>query len=289
MRDIDDYFSTASPTLYHYTGVGALLGINSSSAIFATHAYYLNDSREITYATSQLVDAAAAFDCCIDGVEHEVLSQFIRWLDRLRQPLPIFIFSLSEEASLLSQWRSYTPHGKGVSLGFSSALIQQLLEVNQCRLARCLYESSQHTELVRSLLEKLFVSFRDERNDLDVSKEHHATCYHKFFEKFLGNLLQVLSIIKHPSFAEEREWRVISTYRPDLKSSEMEHREGSSMLIPYTRLKLQRLASERFLFERIVMGPSPDQNLAMTSLGTFNRMNDLSQHLSNCAIPYRKW
>ncbi len=289
MRDIEDYFSTASPTLYHYTGIGALLGINDSSAIFATHAYYLNDSREITYATSQLIDAATKFDRCVDDVERELLLQFIRWLDRLRQPLPIFIFSLSEQASLLSQWRSYTPHGKGISIGFSSGLIQNLAEVNQCRLARCLNDQSQHIEVVRSLLEKLFVSFRQERFELDISREHLATCYHKFFEKFLGNLLQVLSIIKHPAFAEEREWRVITAYRPALKDAQIEHREGSSMLIPYTRLKLQRLPGEKYLFERIVMGPSPDQNLAMTSIGTFIRANDLSGHLSNCAIPYRKW
>lgn len=289
MRDIEDYFSTASPTLYHYTGIGALLGISSSSAIFATHAYYLNDSREITYATSRLIEVAATFDSCVDDVERKLLSQFIKWLDRLKQPLPIFIFSLSEQASLLSQWRSYTPHGRGVSIGFSTKLVQSITKVNQCRLAKCLYDQGQHIELVRSLLEKLFISFRRERNELDVSREHLGTCYHKFFEKFLGNLLQVLAIIKHPAFAEEQEWRVITSYRPVLKDAHIEHREGSSMLIPYTRLKLQRLPGEKYLFEKIVMGPSPDQNLAMTSVGTFISVNDLSGHLSNCAIPYRKW
>ena len=289
MREIEDYFSSTSKTLYHYTGVGSLVNIVQSQEIFATHAYYLNDSREITYATSQLISAAAEFNSCQDKVERELLAQFIKWLDRLTQPLPLFIFSLSEQASLLSQWRSYTPHGKGVSIGFSSELIQALTGLNECRLAKCLYDRTQHVEVVRSLLEKLFVSFRRERDELDISKEHAPTCYHKFFEKILGNLLQVLSIIKHPSFAEEQEWRVVSTYRPVLRNAKIEYREGSSMLIPYTRLKLQIPPDEKFLFEGVVMGPSPDQNLAMTSLGTFLRVNNVSNHLSNCAIPYRKW
>ncbi len=48
MRQVESFFSpTASETLYHYTGIGGLMGIVESPflVIRASHVYYLNDSK----------------------------------------------------------------------------------------------------------------------------------------------------------------------------------------------------------------------------------------------------
>ena len=55
MRQLDDFFSSrVDRTLYHYTGIGALLGLVETESIWASHAYYLNDSREILHACDVL-------------------------------------------------------------------------------------------------------------------------------------------------------------------------------------------------------------------------------------------
>ena len=137
MKQVDDFFSpTAHKTLYHYTGIGGLLGIVETRKIWASHAYYLNDSKEILYACDVLRKVLSQYISDHQNDEREFLEQFTKWLETFRiNPYHIFIFSLSEERSLLSQWRSYTPHGKGVSIEFTPAIIEKIRQKNDilCR------------------------------------------------------------------------------------------------------------------------------------------------------------
>ena len=57
MRQVESFFSpTASETLYHYTGIGGLMGIVDSRGfvIRASHVYYLNDSKRVLHACEVL-------------------------------------------------------------------------------------------------------------------------------------------------------------------------------------------------------------------------------------------
>ncbi len=105
MRQVDSFFSpTADRTLYHYTGIRGLLGIVDSRADWASHIYYLNDSKEILHACEVLGRLLSKNENVGDAAEGEFRSQFRDWLDTFRRdPFHIFVFSLSEEPSLLSQ------------------------------------------------------------------------------------------------------------------------------------------------------------------------------------------
>jgi hypothetical protein len=118
MRTIDDFFeNVASQTLYHYTSIGALLGIAETRTVWASHVYYLSDSHEIVHACRILSEVLSQRVEHYDGEERVFMEQFRDWLKTvLTSQHYLFVFSLSKQASLLSQWRSYTPHGKGVSL-----------------------------------------------------------------------------------------------------------------------------------------------------------------------------
>ena len=48
---------TPPPTLYHYTSLGALLGIVERGEIWASHVLYLNDDSEFTYGLNLLSGA----------------------------------------------------------------------------------------------------------------------------------------------------------------------------------------------------------------------------------------
>ena len=51
MRAIDQIFSqNPQTTLYHYTGIGSLMGIVESKVLWGSHIYYLNDAAEIVFA-----------------------------------------------------------------------------------------------------------------------------------------------------------------------------------------------------------------------------------------------
>lgn len=289
MKALEDYFSPAVGTLFHYTGVGSLLKIVESKRIFASHAYYLNDAKEITHASSMLLSALVGYEGCCDHEEREFLKQFAEWLKSLRSPYGVFIFSLSEQMSLLSQWRSYTPHGKGVSLGFSPKFLNELVRQNGFRLAKCIYGDEEQKELASALVEKMFTSFREHRNSLDLSQLHPSQRYHGLLEEFRGDLLQVLAIMKHSTFSEECEWRIVSSYYPSFKGPHLKFREGASMLMPYIEMPFPESSEENNIFDKVILGPSQDQNLSFAALSNYLSNQQICVHTLNSGIPYRKW
>lgn len=290
MREIDSFFcAEADRTLYHYTGVGSLTGIAKTKSIWASNVYYMNDSAEITHACDVLEDVLLPRMAFGDpnSTEVEFLKQFKSWVSACRTTtFNIFVFSLSEVASLLSQWRSYTPHGKGVSIGFHPDALNDLAQSSQLRIAKCLYEREDQEKAIKSLIDKLLITFRQELPTIDTTKEPLSQCYHPFLEKFRNDVLQVLSIIKNEAFKEEREWRLISPYYPKYTLPVIKFREGASMLVPYIELKF---GESRPIFEKVILGPSPHQNLSMSALSMFLSNQNLCNQTVNCGIPYREW
>jgi hypothetical protein len=290
MRRIEDFFQRASAqTLFHYTGVESLLGMARSEAIWASHVYYLNDSREIIHACDlltrslqRLLDQYAA-----NAEERSLLAQFGAWSKSYeREKYCLFVFSLSEEESLLSQWRSYTPYGKGVSLALGPATLTRLIEQNELRIGRCVYEPNEQFEILSSLTEKLILSFRRIQPLPDEGADPPNTCYYHFLEQFRGEVLQVLALLKHEAFREEREWRLLSTYYPNYTVPEIKFRTGASLLVPYVELKL---GSQRPIFDRVMLGPTPHDDLSVNALSMFLSNSRLSATTVNGRVPYREW
>ncbi len=149
----------------------------------------------------------------------------------------------------MSQWRSYTPHGKGVSLGFPPAVLNHVLEKPGFRIAKCLYRNDEHEDLLNSLLEKMLTTFHQRLPNLDITNAHPSQKYHGFLETFRGDILQVLAIVKHSTFSEEREWRIVSPYIPNYTVAEVKFREGASMLLPYMELDLPQDGN---LFQEVI-------------------------------------
>jgi len=276
--------------LYHYTGVNSLLGIARTKSLWASNVFYLNDSSEIVHACKVLEEVLLprfAFGKPTSP-EYEFQRQFREWVGTCKTtPYNVFVFSLSEQPSLLSQWRSYTPHGKGVSVGFSEGTIKSLSELSDLRIAKCLYKAADQESVLRTLLDELLTTFQRERSNIDTTQAHPTQCYHPFLEeRFRGDVLQVLSIIKHPAFEEEREWRLISPYYARYTVPAIKFREGASMLVPYIELPLGEVKP---YFSSVILGPSQHEHLSMSALSMFLSNQGLCNVTSNSVIPYREW
>jgi Protein of unknown function (DUF2971) len=275
--------------LFDYTGVNFLTRIAKTNSLWASNIYYMNDLAEVTHACDVLKNVITP-DFAFGNpppVEIEFIRQFNELVNTCRNTTyNIFVFSLSEEPSLLSQWRSYMPHGKGVSIGFSGKSLQTITQTSDLRIAKCLYERHEDEEILRSLLDKLLTTFRQENPEPDASIAHRTQSYHPFLEKFRQDLLQVLSIIRHGSFREEKEWRLISPYYATCTIPAIKFRDGASMLVPYIELPL---GESKPYFESVILGPSPHQNLSMSALSMFLSNQNLCNKTENSVIPYREW
>lgn len=288
MRTIDSIFvSKVTIPLYHYTGIGSLLGVTTGDSLWASSISYMNDSKEIVHAcetVENVLRARLVFG--EDNEELQFLKQLLEWTKSCSKVAhTMFVFSLSEKPSLLSQWRSYTPHGKGVSLEFTPSKVNEIAHTSEMRIARCVYETAEQEEVISILIEKLLVNFRQELPTMDVSKKAPSQCYYGFINQYTSDIFQVLAIIKHSAFQEECEWRLISEHIPKFKDPRLKFREGASMLIPYIELPL----GNRPFFNNIILGPSQHQNLNMSGLSMFMSNQGISKQLTNCQIPYREW
>jgi hypothetical protein len=296
MRTVDEFFEGFPKVpLYHYTGIGGLLGIAKSETLWASNVYYLNDGEEIIYAQKMLRDLIDEQKSQAHGYKAKYLQQFHEWLGLLSPGFSnLFVFSLSEEQNLLSQWRSYTPHGKGVSIGFSPSVLKKITEENCLKIAKCRYEHREQLEVIKTLLEKMLFTFGQKLTNMDQTKSPKDREYHSFLEQFRGDILRVFAIIKNPAFKEEKEWRLISPYFPKYTIPEIKYREGASMLVPYIELKLKKWHdmphhTHAVFFESVCLGPSQHADLSVSALSQFLSNMKIAHQTINSRIPYRKW
>lgn len=282
MSSIDKFFYPPTFPLYHYTGVGALEGMASTGKVWASHIYYLNDSLELLHARDVLGEMLEPGIGNPQPDGRAFALAFESWLKSLYSSRPhnIFVFSLSQQQSLLSQWRSYTPHGKGVSIGLTSIQVSTFANINRLRLGKCLYDESSQRALLSSLIQELRARF-------DPTMSRSTEGYNAHFDEYTSEILQTLALIKHKAFEEEQEWRLISNQLPDA-STEICFRQGdgSAMLVPYIKLNLD---TNDWKFDSVTLGPTPHETLARSALLGFLHKSKLCRNVHSGNIPYRKW
>lgn len=110
--------------LYHYTTMAGLMGITTTSRMWASDVRYMNDASEIQYA-ADLINGVVA--TAMDGVADEKLREvlprrrgFPNWFEYGVQP---FIACFCEEGDLLSQWRGYGRGNPLAALGFDLSIL----------------------------------------------------------------------------------------------------------------------------------------------------------------------
>jgi Protein of unknown function (DUF2971) len=276
--------------LYHYTSLSSLQGIVENKSIWMTNAYYLNDSNEISYAIGHfesLVD---------DGIKNKSTSKlegFLRelkdWLPNMRyNPHYIFVFSLSKQRNLLSQWRAYAPHGSGVNIGFEVEALKRLCAQKNLDLVECVYSNQDQDRILKSLLGKIVDSFSVEFSNLPDNHEAKTCEYLDFLNGQAETLLKEFCRIKDSTFSEECEWRLVSKYYHSYTDSDIKFRPGKTALIPYIEVNLSSMRNDGYLFETIVVGPSPNFNLAFQSVSAYLSNKHACRETHSSQSPFRE-
>jgi hypothetical protein len=108
------------------------------------------------------------------------------------------------------------------------------------------------------------------------------------------------AILKHESFFEEKEWRIITfdeyagVFRgePDInprgRMLDVKFREGSNTLIPYLQLPLA-FGEEPILFDEVVIGPTPHPKLSEYSLNLLLKPSNPNTIVVTSSTSYKNW
>lgn len=225
--------------VFHYTDAVGFKGIMESGKLWATDYRYLNDSSELRYIFNLARQAAEDIFRyeTTTGLAHE----FLRYIATASPPYEdtvYWICCFSELDNSLSQWRAYGGR-QGFSVGFPGDITLEpgLVDVPGRQgqtpgitLLKVEYRAERHAEyvdaLIRELIELCGSPHMQDYEETDVAISHISPFY-------FGQLERASYRFKHPDFADEREWRLLSW---DGRKREF-FRVGVT-LTPYTEFRL---------------------------------------------------
>lgn len=282
------YADIPQGVLYHYTTFTGLLGIVQGRVLWASDIRYMNDSAELRH-TADLIQAEVRER--IDGghPNPHLLTQFVDWVShRITNGHLLFGASFRSQGNLLSQWRGYSVPGKGVSLGFSPDYILRCAQKQQFRVGRCIYEPARQRLLIRQVVDA--VETLAGRLVLgETSAAERSGHYRQTFAVMETDLLRIAAILKHPSFREEKEWRIVSPVIANTAEAPILFREGHAMLVPYIAFDLSQ-EDQPLALDHLYLGPTANINISMNSLKMFLEQNGIypKRGIDYCQIPFRQ-
>jgi hypothetical protein len=277
---ISEILNTKVPgLLFHYTSSLGLMGIIKSNKIWTTKIHYLNDKSELQLAFEYIRNEIESQNKGIDKTRtDEELNNMIEALNSIGV-INVSVASFTEFGDQLSQWRGYCEIGQGYSIGFNGQkLMDHVAKSENYRLVPCVYDEKKHLQMVKEFVNSAPV--------IDITN-HPNYGKPPFYEMPFGNAALFLApIIKSEGFKEEKEWRLISSA---LSYENAEFRKGNYSLIPYWEFDLDL----EHTFNSIVIGPTPEQDLAERALQGFllNAYFDnvaLWTNIKHSKIPFRK-
>jgi hypothetical protein len=280
MSALDELFTAVPPVeLFQYTSISGLLGIVQSKTLWASNIHYLNDVQEFNRGLNVVREVLD--QRCDDPRSSSDEVVFVRRLSAYVAKilkLNVFVASFSEVPDLLSQWRGYTPTGKGVCIGFYSADLAAAGNREGLRLVKVVYEPDAQLRVAIEVVDQAVREFRKNPNTAE-----------EIALQFVTLLALIVPLMKHRAFAEEREWRLVSRVLPARKPH-IGVREGKYRLVPYFMLRLTDGQPERLRFSNVWVGPAPDTALALSGVRDGLEINDVEfQNLRSSDTPYREW
>jgi hypothetical protein len=251
------------------------MGIIESRQLRASELRYTNDSTELLYAIDLLQTAITVRSQHSTG-NKVLLSNFSNWLNNQVASGPmLFSASFRANGNLLSQWRGYSSHGKGISLGFDHQAIQSLASAQNFRVGKCLYDIGKQQQLATRIIDCV-MSMCDHDDDIDV-----------VLHDIEADLMSIFALLKHPAFTEEQEWRLISPTFTSVSSAPIAFREGKAMLVPYYLFGLE--LEEEIKLDHVYVGPTPNAALSVSALTHYLAQKGAhpANGISDSEIPYR--
>lgn len=190
-----------SEMLYHYTSFFALEKILRNKTLRLGDLQSMNDCKETVYfmdmLESEIINQLA---------EHSLKRRAKELMKKARGQVltdKAYAFCLSEIRDDVAQWDRYAHKGQGISIGFSRRRLEHFLKNNYgyCYLQSVFYNKDiQKHEHLRILQEYLTSGHLEGFSDIDG---------------WINNLHATASAFKHPSFASEKEVRILSVPGPE--------------------------------------------------------------------------
>ena len=271
--------------LFHYTSPIGLLGIAQEKTIWASDIRFLNDKKEFQHSldiTHSIIESFYKVNnepSKLKGLAYDFI-EYLRINLRKKWNPRVYVASFTEEGDLLSQWRGYCPKG-GFSLGFSSNLLSEVAKKHDSFLLPCVYDFKTQ----KQLLEELLLSYGKKYEEAANNKKNTDQLVNSLSNEFIISLFAISPMLKHYSFKEEKEWRIVSANlrtEPDIK-----FRANESSIIPYIEMALDNDGNE-IEFRKVFIGPASNNEYSKEAVSQLLRKNRIPENnIQFSSAPYR--
>lgn len=269
--------------LYHYTSSRGLLGIVRHRALWAKDMHQLNDCSELLHALAMASTAIQTYKP--ESLNTLQVNAGIMMLEYLRamSKIRLFVASLTEAADLLSQWRAYCPREGGFSIGFSTGAFSQSPDWWAFKLYPCIYGVEEQQDLMQFIVGSYLGVLQGIQPPPGLPAKG---LWESVAFWFIGAVMRVAPLLKHPSFFEEREWRLVTIAPPECRRPVPPQPAGADPT-QYTQFRLAA-GDTGCVIPEVWVGPSaqPLTNVEIVrGLLDDQGLSKTRIHLSNC--PFR--
>lgn len=262
----------APETLYHYTSAEGLTGILQTGELWATNVLYLNDAAEFVDPIDTLKTVLEE-ECkdLPDLLGFLIRSLIPAYLEE--SPIDYFAVCFCEDGDLLSQWRAYGTRGTGYSVGFATAALVELTSSPASVLQKIEYDARGKAEVISARVSVVKRVLEPIASKLAFGNSEDLRIVGDFFSKIAVLFTPKLAFMKHPTFAEEREWRLVIQQPRSIHGSRppgclpVRFRVADGKISPYVSLVWnQRQSDTRGAVAEIRHGPISEPALAQRVL-----------------------
>ncbi|MDB5742536.1 MAG: hypothetical protein JWR68_851 [Polaromonas sp.] len=236
---------THNDCLFHYCSTASFHAIVESNSIRLSSLSLSNDSMEGKLVGQTIGKSIAPGQ----GGPNDLLRQVVE-MEKGNDALG---FCLSQWDDRLSQWRGYADDGAGLCIGFSKPYLKKLTAelkpdgFGDLRLEEIDYDPASHERLVKPAIDQFAKVLGAEGvNNYARLRDHERARIGPVMD-----LSQKLFLLKSEAFKEEGEWRLLSTFNPQLPFKGKFHPKGNR-LVPFMEIKLK---IDEHVIEQIVLGP----------------------------------
>lgn len=255
--------------LYHYTSGTSLIRIIESGKLWTTQISCLNDAKEIIHAIELLQNAILQREKCAVSPEFALLLVQLREL--LANPNPevagIFVTCFSERRDDLSQWRAYGGAEGGYAIEFDTEKLLKSTVENRGYLMPVTYDEDAKEILMADILKWSEEYFMEGlRLSRAPSPEEWAD---EFARYWLDSLAYLAPVLKHPSFKDEAEWRLIYLLKFE-DVQKLQFVEHQSMMTRHVPLEFSKANSSGYTelpLSGVMVGPKIHQRLSRIAVG----------------------
>jgi len=257
-----------SKVLYHYCSTETFHKIISSRSLRLSALSFSNDYLEGRLARIIIRSLSNEHDLKIYQIKN-----IEDMMDLFENSFDSHGFCLSGNGDLLSQWRGYADDGNGISIGFSSKYLNNLISQQSptrkrpLELTEVLYSDDDQKKVVQPIFDEVLKIVNDPDFDdrffggllsipsdevLEYKRNNSAKKKLQLLEA-MTELLPKMFTLKTSAFSEESEWRLLEStvYREESLGG---HLPSRNQLIPFHQLKLDQIEGVQPIL-KIFLGP----------------------------------